>query len=75
MRFSAVIDRFEGELAVLEIKDAGQCYHVDWPVKLLPPGAGPGSWLWITLDRDSLGEEASRQRVKDLLERLKKRNQ
>ncbi|MGI6559344.1 MAG: DUF3006 domain-containing protein [Limnochordia bacterium] len=73
MRLSAVIDRFEGDIAVLEIETGGQCYYVDWPAALLPQGARPGSWLWITLERDLAGEEASRERIKDLLQRLKER--
>ncbi|NLN17472.1 MAG: DUF3006 domain-containing protein [Firmicutes bacterium] len=75
MRLRAVIDRIEGDFAVLEVDFEGQCYYVDWPARLLPPGAGPGSWLSITLERDLAGEEASRERIKELLQRLKKWNQ
>lgn len=63
-----VVDRIEGETAVLEIHGA----TVDIPVSALPEGAREGSVLGLTLDpdRQSAVEEQNRAR----LERLKKRN-
>ena len=63
-----VIDRIEGELAVLEVD--GQT--VDFPVSALPPGAAEGSVLTLALEpkpqRDIQAENQAR------LERMKKRD-
>lgn len=78
MLHSAVIDRFEGELAVLVI--AGQRDGVDVPRDRLPPGARPGQWLQIemvegqvvsaTIDHDATA--AARRRIEQKLGRLRR---
>jgi hypothetical protein len=40
---SAVIDRFEGDMAVLLLGEIRE--HLDVPRSLLPSGAREGSWL------------------------------
>jgi hypothetical protein len=62
-----VIDRIEGELAVLEI--AGASYDI--PVSALPAGATEGSVLRLELDPDAQGDIEEQARAR--LERLKKR--
>ena len=74
----AVIDRFEGDLAVLILADDDQRLNV--PRKLLPPKAKEGSWLQLDLvggqprniKLDEKETEAARQRIADKLARLRK---
>jgi len=74
----AVIDRFEGDLAVLILADDDQRLNV--PRKLLPPKAKEGSWLQLDLvggqprniTLDEKETEAARQRIADKLARLRK---
>ena len=64
-----IIDRIEGDMAVLEIE--GATYHV--PASALPDGASEGSALRLTLEPAT---RASREaQAKARLERLKKRGQ
>jgi len=67
----AVIDRFEGEYAVVlfgedEIK-------VDIPKVLLPEGSKEGSWFKVSFELDIEGEIKQRQRIESKLERLKRK--
>jgi len=67
----AVIDRFEGDYAIVlfgedEIK-------VDIPKILLPEDAKEGSWLNINFELDIEGEMKQRERIKNKLERLKRK--
>ena len=67
----AVIDRFEGDYAIVlfgedEIK-------VDMPKILLPEGAKEGSWLNINFELDVEGEMKQRERIESKLERLKRK--
>ena len=62
-----VVDRIEGEVAVLEIDGT----TVDISAKALPAGAGEGSVLALTLDADAQRDVAAQARQR--LERLKSR--
>ncbi len=67
----AVIDRFEGDYAIVlfgkdEIK-------VDIPKKLLPADSKEGSWLNISFELDLEGELKQRERIESKLERLKRK--
>jgi hypothetical protein len=72
----AVIDRFEGDLAVLILADEDQLLTI--PRKLLPRKAREGSWL--TLDRvegktkniklDKIETDLARERIAAKLARL-----
>ena len=74
----AVIDRFEGDLAVLILGDKDQ--RLNLPRKLLPPKAKEGSWLTldivggqprnITLDLKETA--AARKRIAAKLAKLRK---
>jgi hypothetical protein len=75
---SAVIDRFEGELAVLLIGPERRV--LDLPRAMLPAGAREGSYVTIELAGDQLQQialdeqatAAARQRVQDKLARLRR---
>lgn len=56
MRVKAVIDRFEGDKAVLLLGDDETA--VNWPRHLLPDGAREGHILWLS---GTIDEEATRQ--------------
>jgi hypothetical protein len=64
--FTVQVDRIEGDVAVLLWGDE----TVDVPRAWLPPGAGEGASLLITLQRDPDAEEALRRDVQARLARL-----
>jgi hypothetical protein len=66
------IDRFEDGYAVLLIRGE-ESEHIDFPVKLLPEGCKEGDILDINITRDVASTEETRQRVSDLIEKLKKK--
>ena len=74
----AVIDRFEGDLAVLILGKEDQ--RLNLPRKLLPPNAKEGSWLQLdivggqprNIKLDLKETAASRQRIAAKLARLRK---
>ena len=67
----AVIDRFEGNTAVLEVSGQGP---LECDRRLLPRTAKEGDVLEITITTDS-GARADRERqARDLQEKLKKKN-
>jgi len=68
----SVIDRFEGDYAILLIgKDE---VRVDFPKELLPVGSKEGSWLNIDMELDPEGEEKQREKIKGMLDRLKEKS-
>lgn len=67
----AVIDRFEGDYAVVLFGE--EEIKVDMPKKLLPPDAAEGTWLNVTFAVDRSGTEKQRERIARLLDKLKKR--
>lgn len=74
----AVIDRFEGDLAVLLLPDGDQ--RLNLPRKLLPPKAKEGSWLTLemiggeprNIKLDPQATASARQRITAKLARLRK---
>ena len=70
----AVIDRFEGELAVLLLGDKGE-FRLNFPLSLLPAGCKEGDILNISIERDLAATEQTKERVTDLMEKLKKMGQ
>ena len=67
----AVIDRFEGEYAVVlfgedEIK-------VDIPKVLLPEGSKEGSWLNVSFELNLEETKSREDRIKSKLDKLKKK--
>ena len=70
----AVIDRFEGELAVLLLGDKGE-FKLNIPLSLLPDGCKEGDILNVSFERDVVGTEQAKERVTDRMEKLKKKSQ
>jgi len=74
----AVIDRFEGDLAVLIFPDEDQRLNI--PRKLLPPKAKEGSWLQLDLvggqpcniTLDEKETDLARQRIAEKLAHLRR---
>jgi hypothetical protein len=70
----AVIDRVEGELAVLLLGDKGE-FKLNIPLSLLPEGCKEGDVLSIAIERDPGATEQAKERVSDRMEKLKKKSQ
>ena len=68
----AVIDRFEGEYAVLLFEE--QQVQVDFPKKLLPHGAVEGDIITCDLNLDHEETHTRKERVGNLLEQLNRKN-
>ena len=78
MKTKAVIDRFEGDFAILFVKENNQ--RLDVPRKSLPSNATEGSWLEVEVKDgkivqaalDEQETEETRARIAAKFERLKK---
>ena len=70
----AVIDRFEGELAVLLLGDKGE-FRLNFPLSLLPAGCKEGDILNLSIERDLAATEQTKERVSNLMDKLKKKGQ
>ena len=70
----AVIDRVEGELAVLLLGDKGE-FRLNFPLSLLPAGCKGGDILNISIERDLAATEQTKEHVTDLMEKLKQKSQ
>ena len=68
----AVIDRFEGDIAVVLFGD--EEIRVDIPRQLLPAGAREGSWLKVSFELDPEGAKKQEEKIRGLLEKLKSKN-
>lgn len=69
----AVVDRFEGELAVLLVGE--EEFQVDWPRKYLPEDVQEGSILRFDFTVDHDETERVREKMRRRIERLKKKSQ
>lgn len=67
----AVIDRFEETFAVVLAGE--QEIRVDIPRKLLPAGSREGSWLDFSISLDPEGEHRQRDKIQNMLDRLKQK--
>ncbi len=65
----AVIDRFEGDYAVVLFGD--EEIKVGIPKKLLPDDAREGSWLKVSFELDQEGTQKQKEKIQDLLDKLK----
>ncbi len=65
-----VIDRIEGDKAVILVKGGGEMYL---PVGGLPAGAREGSVLRFSITIDREAEEERRKKVEDLQKRLRRK--
>ena len=68
----AVIDRFEGEYAVLLIGE--EEHKANIPKRYLPYEACEGTWLKIGFEIDNETTNKQREKISSLLEKLKSRN-
>lgn len=67
-----VVDRIEGDLAVLVLYD-DDSVKFNVPILVLPEGLKEGDHLRIRFDRDDEGREQEQDRISDLLNELKRR--
>lgn len=68
MQLKAVLDRFEGNYAVLLFGE--EEIRASLPRLLLPPGAVEGSLLNVTFELDPGEEHRQRERIEELLQKL-----
>ncbi len=68
-----VIDRIEGNLAVLVLYDDDRV-KFNLPLRYLPKGAREGDHLQMSFAEDEAGRESEKKRIGDLLSELKKRS-
>lgn len=64
-----VVDRIEGDLAVLILYEDGRV-KFNLPKSLLPEGAREGDHLVLTLALDEESREAEKKKIEDLLREL-----
>jgi len=67
-----VIDRIEGDLAVLALYDDDRV-KFNLPIRYLPRGAREGDHLQMSFDEDDQSRDNERRRIDDLLKELKDR--
>ncbi len=66
-----VIDRFEGDLAVVVLYDDDRV-KFNLPLQYLPEGVREGDHLQMSFAKDLSGRESERMRIDELLKDLKK---
>jgi len=71
--FKVTVDRIEGSIAVLLLRDE-EANIINIPLFLLPLGSREGDILDVTIARNIKETEDARERVSDLLETLKNKN-
>jgi hypothetical protein len=70
----AVIDRIEGDLAVVLMGERGE-FKFNIPLQFLPDSCKEGDVLKISIERDLTATEETKQRVSSLMGKLKKKGQ
>ncbi|MFB3766449.1 MAG: DUF3006 domain-containing protein [Methanotrichaceae archaeon] len=70
----ATLDRIEGEMAVILVRN-DESTRLNIPVVMLPEGSQEGDILDISITRDEKETEDSKARVSSMIERLKKKSQ
>ena len=68
----AVVDRIEGDYAVVHFDD--QQVKTDIPLVLLPRSIKEGDWLTVDFKTDNKATASMYQKNKELLEKLKHKN-
>lgn len=71
MKIQAVIDRIEGEFAVLELAGKGE---VIWPLNLLPKGIQPGNILDFGIELNLEAEKEQREKIQNMQNELRDKN-
>ena len=70
----AVIDRIEGELAVLLMGEKGEI-RINFPFSLLPEGSKESDVLSIAIEREPQATDKAKERTSSLMEKLKKKSE
>ncbi|OPY52077.1 MAG: hypothetical protein A4E49_02026 [Methanosaeta sp. PtaU1.Bin112] len=70
----AVIDRIEGDLAVVLLGERGE-FKFNIRLSYLPEGSKEGDVLKISIERDLTATQETKQRVSSLMGKLKKKGQ
>lgn len=70
----AVIDRIEGDLAVVLVGEKGEL-KLNIPLSFLPASCKESDVLQITIERDPTATEQTKARVSGLMEKLKNKGQ
>jgi DUF3006 family protein len=65
-----IIDRIEGDLAVLVLYDDDRV-KFNLPLRYLPDGTGEGDHLLMNFVSDDLSRESEKKRIDNLLKELK----
>ncbi|MEZ5334349.1 MAG: DUF3006 domain-containing protein [Methanolobus sp.] len=68
--FKVSLDRVEGNIAVLLVRDE-ESIKIDIPMSLLPAGSKEGDILAINIVKDERESEDAKERVSSLLDKLK----
>ena len=74
MLIQLIIDRFEGEYAVLESQSQNS-FIFNFPRSLLPKGVKEGSVLRFNIDLDEKETETRRKNIQEQLDNLKEKDQ
>ena len=72
-KMKATIDRIEGKLAALLIRNR-ENIKLNFPLILLPEGSKEGDILDISILKDEKETEDAKERVSSLIEKLKSKN-
>ncbi len=67
MKLRVVVDRIEGELAVLEVEGKA---IVEWPVRFLPRGVAEGNILDLEWEINRAAEAAQRAKISNIQQEL-----
>jgi hypothetical protein len=70
----ATIDRVEGHLAVLLLRE-DESIRFEIPISLMPPGSKEGDIVDIQIEKDETTTQETRERVSSLIEKLKSKGQ
>lgn len=71
--FKVSLDRLEGDIAVLLVRDK-ESITIDFPLSLLPEGSKEGDILDISILRNEKETEGAKNRVSALIEKLKNKH-
>jgi hypothetical protein len=70
----AIIDRIEGQIAVLLLGDLGES-NLNLPLSQLPDGCKEGDILNVSFELDPSATGQARERTSSLMDKLKKKSQ
>ena len=65
----AIVDRLEGNVAVVLFGDKE--VRIDISLDELPEGSKEGTWLKLNFEIDQEGEDIQREKISNLLDKLK----